>query len=64
MGENCASVPVSHYSLGGFCLACDDLGRMFNQSFPACALFVCFFLSGEWLIPLFMPGLVLDGSMS
>ena len=24
---------------GGFFLACEDLGRMFNKSFPACAFF-------------------------
>ena len=28
---------------GGFFLACEDLGRLFDHSFPACAFFfVCF----------------------
>ena len=31
---------------GGFILACMDLGRMFDHSFPACAFF---FLSGDQL---------------
>ena len=31
---------------GGFFLTCEDLGRMFDTSFPACAFFL-FFLSGD-----------------
>ena len=31
---------------GGFFLACKDLGRMFDNSFPTCAFFVLF-LSGD-----------------
>ena len=31
---------------GGFFLACEDFGRMFDQSFPACA-FSSLFLSGD-----------------
>ena len=31
---------------GGFFLACEDLGRMFNHSFPACTLF--FLLFFKW----------------
>ena len=31
-----------------FFLACKDLGRMFDHSFPACAFVLfCFFLLGE-----------------
>ena len=49
--------------VGGFFLACEDLGRMFDHSFPACASFfyVYFFeveISSRTLIPLFMPGSV------
>ena len=50
---------------GGFFLACEDFGRMFDHSFPACALF--FFeveISSRTLIPLFMPGSVHSGSAS
>ena len=28
---------------GGFFLACEDLGRMFDNSFPACTFFFFFF---------------------
>ena len=31
---------------GGFLLACEDFGRMFDNSFPACAFFFLF-LSGH-----------------
>ena len=30
-----------------FFLACEDFGRMFDNSFPTCAFFF-FFLSGDW----------------
>ena len=41
---------------GGLFLACEDLGRIFDHSFPACAFFVlfCFFeveISSRTLIP-------------
>ena len=42
----------------GFFLACEHLGRIFDQSFPACAFFVFVFevgISSHSLIPLFMP---------
>ena len=39
---------------GGFFLACEDFGRMFDNSFPACALFRVH-ISSRTLIPLFMP---------
>ena len=45
--------------------ASKDFGRMFDNSFPACAFF--FFsveISLRTLIPLFMPGLVHSGSAS
>ena len=29
----------------GFSLVCEDFGRMFDKSFPACAVF--FFLNGD-----------------
>ena len=32
---------------GGFFLACEDLGIIFDHSFPTCAFF--FFLSGDYL---------------
>ena len=52
-----------HYYYGGlFLLTCQDFGRMFDHSFPACA-FCCW--SGDstrTLIPLFMPGSVHSGS--
>ena len=49
------------HSGGGFFLACENLGRMFNISFPAGAFFS--FLPkveiiSHTLIPLFMPGSV------
>ena len=50
---------------GGFFLACKDLGRMFDNSFPACAFF--FFkveISSHTLIPLLRPGSVHSGSAS
>ena len=28
---------------GGLFLACEDFGRMFDNSFPACAFFLSFF---------------------
>ena len=54
---------------GGFFLACGNLGRMFDHSFPACAfLFIYLFfeaeISSRTLIPLFMPGSVHSGSVS
>ena len=55
---------------GGFFLACEDFGRMFNHSIPACA-FLCVFLfvfevviNSRSLIPLIMPGSVHSGSAS
>ena len=50
---------------GGFFLACKDFGKMFNNAFPACAIF--FFLveiSLCTLILLFTLGLVHSGSVS
>ena len=53
---------------GGFFLACEDFGRMFDNSFPACAVFLFFFyeveISSRTLIPLFRPGSVHSGSAS
>ena len=40
MGETIACVAVSPHPYGGsggFFLACEDFGRMFDNSFPACA---------------------------
>ena len=52
----------------GFFLACEDLGRMFDNLFPACAVFLLFFfkveISSRTLIPLFRPGSVHGGSAS
>ena len=51
--------------VGGFLLAWEDLGRMFNNSFPASAFFLSFFfeveISSRTLIPLFKPGSVHSG---
>ena len=50
---------------GGFFFACEDLERMFNNSFPACAFSFLFFkveISLQTLIPFFMPGSVHSGS--
>ena len=52
---------------GGFFLACEDFGRMFDHSFPACAFFFFFFaveISKRTLILLFRPGSVHSGSAS
>ena len=42
---------------GGFFLACEDFGRMFDHSFPACAFFFFFAveISKRTLILLFRP---------
>ena len=62
---------VAHYWLdgdgGGFFLACENFGRMFDNSFPACAFFFFFFkveIRSHALIPLLMPGSVHSGSAS
>ena len=52
---------------GGFFLACEDFGTMFDHSFPATHF--CFVLSKvevslHTLIPLFRLGSVYSGSMS
>ena len=52
-----------------FFLASEDYGRMFDNSFSACAFFVLFFvfeveISTRTLIPLFRPGSVPSGSAS
>ena len=51
---------------GGFCLACEDFGRMFDHSFPACSLLFYFKveISSCTLILFFMPGSVHSGSVS
>ena len=53
----------------GFFLACEDLGRMFDHSFPACVFFFLFFffevvISSRTLILLLIPGSVHSGSAS
>ena len=48
---------------GGFFLACENLGGIFNYSFPTCNFFFFFFeISLRTLIPLFVPGSVHGGS--
>ena len=49
---------------GGFFLMCEDFGRMFNSSFPACVFFFFFKveISSRTLIPLFWPESVQSGS--
>ena len=65
-----SSVLAARFNLkvhdGGFFLACEDLGRMFHHSFPACAFF--FFFKVEirlrTLISLFRPGSVHSAAAS
>ena len=47
---------------GGFFLACEDFGRMFDNSFSACAFFFKVKISSRTLIPLFRTGSVYSGS--
>ena len=55
---------VQHLTDGsGFFLACDDLGRMLDQSFPACDFFFKV-ITLHTLIPLFRSGSVHSGSAS
>ena len=51
---------------GGFFLAGEDFGRMFDNLFPACAFFFFWLveISLSKLIPLFRPGSVHSGSAS
>ena len=42
---------------GGFFLTYEDLGRMFDNSFPTCAFFLKVEISSRTHIPLFTPGL-------
>ena len=51
---------------GGFFLACEDFGRMFDNSFPAYAFFFPFKveISSRTLIPLLRPGSAHSGSAS
>ena len=51
---------------GSFFLACEDFGRIFDHSFPDCAIFFFFEveISSSTLIQLFMPGSVHSGSAS
>ena len=34
--------PPAAYLIGGFFLVCEDFGRVFDNSFPACAFFIFF----------------------
>ena len=63
-GDLLISLDVVWY--GGFFLACEDSGTMFNNSFPSCAFFLFFNMeiSSRKLIPLFRPGSVHSGSAS
>ena len=58
-----------HNMCGGgvFFLACEDFGRMFDNSFPTCVFFCFVFkveISSHILIPLFRPGSVHSCSAS
>ena len=57
-----------HNVVVGFFLACEDFGRMFDNSSPACAFFFLFSfkveISSRTLIPLFRPESVHSGSAS
>ena len=64
-----ADIIVEIESGGGFSLACEDLGRMFHNSFPACTFSFFFFffkveISSHTLILLLRPGSVHSGSAS
>ena len=49
-GERCLNKDGGGGGGGGFFLACENFWRMFDSSFPACALFFLFFLlSGDYL---------------
>ena len=64
MGETIACVAVSPHPYGGsggFFLACEDFGRMFDNSFPACAFFFKVEISSRKLMPRFRPGSVHSG---
>ena len=51
--------------IAGFFLTCEDFGRMFDSSFPACAyFFLTVEISLRTLIPLFSPGSAHSGSVS
>ena len=62
----CSQVGSQVPQTGVFFLACEDLGRMFDDSFPTCAVFGVFEVefSSCTLIPLFMTGSVHSGSAS
>ena len=49
---------------GGFFLACENFGRMFDHSFPACDFVFKVEISSRTLILLFMTGSVHSGSAS
>ena len=53
---------VLSVSFGGFFLTCEELGRMFDHLFPACAVFSRVEISLRTLIPLIRPGSVHSGS--
>ena len=62
-GGHDVKIQELRYGSGGCFLAREDLGRMFDHSFPACVffLFVFFFeveIGSRALIPLFIPGSV------
>ena len=50
------------FSGGGFFLACEDFGRMFDHTLPACAFSPIVGISSHTLIPLFAPRSVYSGS--
>ena len=58
------SLPTNKRGGGGFFLACEDLGSMFDNSLPACAFFFNVEISSRTLISLFRPGSVHSGSAS
>ena len=47
---------------GGFCLVCEDFGRMFDNLFPTCTFFWGVEIGSLTLIPLFRPRSVHSGS--
>ena len=53
-------------ALGGFFLACEDFGRMFDHPFPVCAFSFLFEMeiSSRTLVLVFMPGSVHSSSAS
>ena len=63
----CADSCICGLWVGGFFLACEDFGRMFDKFIPRLHFFFFFFeveISSQTLVPLLRPGSVHSGSVS